>query len=137
MHLRRKDDYKSLELLSEEELNKKVYFMEYTLPHAKERENISTALKETFSNRQKWIENSNPTISDIHNQYPRLFDYNGEMIKQEFKMIMNEKDINDTFVGDFPAIYAPKILAYCEKEKSFIFEEAQKSIEDESGLELI
>lgn len=46
----------------------------------KERTKISALLEETFTHRRHWITSDNPSIDEIHKKYPRLFDYNGEMV---------------------------------------------------------
>lgn len=44
-----------------------------------------TLLEETRHYRRQWIEQSSPTISEIFSEYPRLLDYDGEMVRS-FKL---------------------------------------------------
>ncbi|XP_071649997.1 uncharacterized protein [Temnothorax longispinosus] len=50
------------------------------------------------------------TISNIFEKYPRLLDYRGEMIEQDFIGIYS--GCEDNFLDKFPSFYTKKILAY-------------------------
>lgn len=41
---------------------------------------ICKALQHTIANRQKEIKDLNMTIAEVFKRYPRLIDYNGEMV---------------------------------------------------------
>ncbi|XP_051175676.1 uncharacterized protein LOC127290898 [Leptopilina boulardi] len=47
--------------------------------HNDKKKEIQETLQLTLSNRRKWINDDNPTIQDIGDKYPRLFDINGCM----------------------------------------------------------
>lgn len=42
---------------------------------------IKNMLKDTFINRRQWILEKSPTIEKVFSCYPRLQDYNGEMVR--------------------------------------------------------
>lgn len=44
------------------------------------KQTIINALEETRANRQNEIISNKPTITEILEKYPRLADYNGEMV---------------------------------------------------------
>lgn len=100
---------------------------------------------ETRPNRISEIKTSNQlmTIGAILTKYPRFKDFEGELVsfviymlslflysKMEILLIyllmeyvqisrefLAEYPQNDVFIGKFPTIYAPKILAYCKQFK--------------------
>lgn len=53
---------------------------------------IIQVLMQTLQNRRTWILTENPTISQIFNTYPRLLDYNGEMVN--YFLSIEKKNIN-------------------------------------------
>ena len=61
--------------------------MKFTNPSPSNRTAIENCLKETLPNRREWISNQGPTISEIFNEYPRLLDYNGDMVMIFFLLI--------------------------------------------------
>ncbi|XP_043481276.1 uncharacterized protein LOC122510577 isoform X2 [Leptopilina heterotoma] len=67
---------------------------------------------ETLPNRRTWITKENLTICQIFAMYPRLIDYKGEMIENDFKMIF--QGVEDNFIKKFPSYYCPRILAYAK-----------------------
>jgi len=83
------------------------------LPSDCNKEAIKNCLKETFLNRRQWIVNCGPVISNIFETYPRLLDYYGEMIEQDFSAIY--PDCEDYFLAKFPSFYTNKILGYIAK----------------------
>lgn len=69
---------------------------------------LEKLLKLTFFNRRKWINENIPTIEEIENKYPRLFDFHGYMVKYVLKILTNNsiemiKILLRTF---FPKLYA-------------------------------
>lgn len=58
--------------------------MQLTMPRDDKKKEIQETLQLTLSNRRKWINDANPTIQDIGDKYPRLFDFNGCMVKFVF-----------------------------------------------------
>ncbi|XP_033218073.1 LARGE xylosyl- and glucuronyltransferase 2-like [Belonocnema kinseyi] len=92
------EKYSDMEILSEENLNCKVYLMEYKMLNNVEKENIIMLLKQTFKNRREWFLKKSPAITEIHDKYPRLFDYNGEMISRNIKFCIRRDAWHVTMV---------------------------------------
>ncbi|XP_077277299.1 uncharacterized protein LOC143905637 isoform X2 [Temnothorax americanus] len=102
-------------LLNEAILEEKISWLTHKLPSESNKECIKNCLNETFSNRRQWIVHSGPTISNIFEKYPRLLNYRGEMIEQDFIGIYSGCENN--FLGKFPSFYTKKILAYATQYK--------------------
>ncbi|XP_036138784.1 uncharacterized protein LOC118644388 isoform X3 [Monomorium pharaonis] len=100
-------------VLDKHVLEEKILWMKHKLPSDSNKELIKKCLKETFSNRRQWIISSGPVISNIFEKYPRLLDYNGEMIEQDFNIIY--PNCEDNFLAKFPSYYTTKILGYIIK----------------------
>ncbi|KAH0563836.1 hypothetical protein KQX54_007148 [Cotesia glomerata] len=86
-------------------------------------------LRHTREFRRQWIEQSGPTISEVFTNYPRLLDFNGEMIEREFDSLY--PDSGDNFLEKFPTFYAPRILRYVQECKPAVYAEST-IIEDEN-----
>lgn len=55
--------------------------MKFTLPtDERSKQLISGLLEETFMNRRMWINEKGPTIAEIVEEYPRLLDFDGDMV---------------------------------------------------------
>lgn len=54
--------------------------MKFKTPSDRNRKDIENYLRETRPNRREWIMKSFPTVSQIFTEYPRLQDYNGDMV---------------------------------------------------------
>ena len=52
----------------------------YKLANKENQQGMSTYLKDTFSNRRSWIKNTAPPVETIIKEYPRLVDYDGQMV---------------------------------------------------------
>lgn len=103
----------------------------------------------TRTYRRNWILSENPSISQVFDQYPRLLDFNGEMVMiyslQKFLpfiticvflLLQISSDFenlfpkaNDKFLSDFPGFYAPRILGYVKKYRPALLKTSQ-SIKD-------
>ncbi|KAH0534758.1 hypothetical protein KQX54_008080 [Cotesia glomerata] len=90
---------------------------------------IIKLLEDTREFRRQWIEQSGPTISEVFTNYPRLLDFNGEMIEREFDSLY--PDSGDNFLEKFPTFYAPRILRYVQECKPAVYAEST-IIEDEN-----
>ncbi|XP_051164505.1 uncharacterized protein LOC127283579 [Leptopilina boulardi] len=110
-------------LLSSEELEEKISWMQLTMPRPDKKRGLCDCLMETFDDRRNWIVNENPTIHDIMSKYPRLFDFHGEMIELEFTKLFNE-ELNNNFLACFPANYTAIIIGYCKVKRPDIFRKA-------------
>ncbi|XP_031784834.1 uncharacterized protein LOC103316353 [Nasonia vitripennis] len=100
----------NIAMLSPEELAEKISYMEHKYPSPEHKESITATLKETFFNRRNWILGESPTIAEVLQKYPRLQDYNGDMIIAEFELIFPEKC--DDFLSKFGPYYVPRIFEY-------------------------
>lgn len=59
--------------------------MKHTFPRGElEKNKIIDWLAETFPNRRAWINEKGPSISEIVELYPRLLDFDGSMVYQNF-----------------------------------------------------
>ncbi|CAH2085699.1 unnamed protein product [Euphydryas editha] len=108
--------------LTEAEITQKVSVMKNCNPTDQNKEKIITLLEETRSFRRQWIEQSSPTISEIFTQYPRLLDYDGEMIEREFDSLHPKSA--DNFMKKFPTFYAPRIYHYVKQCKPTLYTES-------------
>lgn len=54
--------------------------MKFKYPSAVHKKSIQACLLETLSNRRQWILEQGPSIGQIHEVYPRLWDYKGDMV---------------------------------------------------------
>ncbi|XP_033208048.1 uncharacterized protein LOC117167319 [Belonocnema kinseyi] len=109
----------NINLLSQEELDSKIAWMKCTNPSDSNKQNIATHLQETLQNRRDWIIKKSPNISQILHEYPRLLDYNGEMINNEFRYFFKEKSVN--FLARFPSYYCPRILEYAKLNRLDVY----------------
>lgn len=122
--------------------------MKCTNPSDSNKQDIATQLQETLQNRRDWIIKKSPTISQILYEYPRLLDYNGEMVRiifvsffyicklclsfklfnfhynflqinNEFRYFFKEKSVN--FLARFPSYYCPRILEYAKLNRLDVY----------------
>lgn len=56
--------------------------MKLKMPNDLNKHQIISWMNDTRSYRRKWINDNNPTISEILDMYPKLEDYDGEMVRQ-------------------------------------------------------
>lgn len=66
-----------------------ISWMQLTMPREDRKKEIEESLYLTFPNRHKWILEGYPTIDDIGAKYPRLFDFNGYMVKPLIIILVN------------------------------------------------
>ena len=57
--------------------------MQLTIPRREKKQSLMKSLQETFQDRRDWITSEEPTIFDIAEKFPRLFDFYGEMVFHE------------------------------------------------------
>ncbi|KAJ8668473.1 hypothetical protein QAD02_010136 [Eretmocerus hayati] len=107
------------DLLSAEELKSKVDRMKFMSPETEKQDAITLLLRETHNDRRKWVLDFGPSVREIHDEYPRLWDYDGEMMQKEFRYIFQDKDEKFT---KFPDLYCKKILAYVKNSRKFIYD---------------
>ncbi|XP_043473716.1 uncharacterized protein LOC122505901 [Leptopilina heterotoma] len=107
-------------LLLPEELEEKITWMQLTMPRVDKKRGITDCLMETYNDRRNWIKTEIPTIHDIMSKYPRLFDFNGEMIELEFIKLFTE-ELNNNFLARFPTYYTEIIIGYCKTKRPDIF----------------
>ncbi|KAM0724666.1 hypothetical protein ACS0PU_009050 [Formica fusca] len=95
--------------------------MKYTKPTDSVKAQIERLLYETRPNRYTEIKSSESiTVSDVLKKYPRLKNYEGEMIDNEFKDIFEEHDV---LLARFPTHFAPRIIAHCKMVAPHLLEE--------------
>ncbi|XP_051158539.1 uncharacterized protein LOC127279925 [Leptopilina boulardi] len=72
------------------------------------------------------MEKASPRMEEIAEKYPRLFDYSGEMINEEYKLIFDSKvsENGKIFLSRFPTWATPRILHYCKERRPDIFKKA-------------
>ncbi|XP_029174744.1 uncharacterized protein LOC114943325 [Nylanderia fulva] len=72
-----------------------------------------------MKNRKKWILENLPTIDEIFDQFPRLADYSGQMIDEEFDRLYS--GACDNFLTKFSTYYVPRILTYCNTVRQDLY----------------
>lgn len=77
-----KKNLKNYSVLSQEKLLPCLSLLKHKFPSAANKPIIEKMMKETFFNRRKWIEDESPVISVIMGEYPKLFDFEGDMVKK-------------------------------------------------------
>ncbi|XP_057323486.1 uncharacterized protein LOC130670103 isoform X5 [Microplitis mediator] len=105
--------------LPEELIREMISSMKLKMPTEINKKQIISYLKDTRNFRRDWIRSTNPSITEIFEMYPRLIDYNGEMINLEFEALFPKQA--DNFLSKFPTIYTPKILAYTKKYRPVLY----------------
>lgn len=119
--------------------------VKFKLPSAKNKQSIEKSMDATRMYRRNWILAKNPSISQVFNEYPRLLDFNGEMVMiyflQKFLpciticvfiLLQISSDFenlfpkaNDKFLTDVPGFYAPRILGYVKKYRPAMLKTSQ------------
>ncbi|XP_063220884.1 uncharacterized protein LOC134530173 [Bacillus rossius redtenbacheri] len=107
--------YSGEELLGSKDLEEKKMWMKHTVPKDIHKREIVNCLKSTFPNRRQWILSKHPSVTEIFNEYPRLADYEGEMIELEFSTLHQENA--SKFLARFGAFYAPRIQGMVKAER--------------------
>lgn len=59
-------------------------------------------------------------ISEFWTQFYEQILYTVIQMKQEFGIMMEKQKIRNTFIEDFPAVYAEKIFEFCKKNNEHI-----------------
>lgn len=54
--------------------------MKFKNPSKQYQRDITNCLEKTLPNRRKWILDKKPSVAEIYNTYPRLWDYHGQMV---------------------------------------------------------
>ncbi|XP_067205961.1 uncharacterized protein [Linepithema humile] len=85
-------------------------------------------MKNTFPNRRHWISTANPSITEIFKKYPRLMDYNGEMINVEFQQMFT--GLEDNFLTRFPAYYSQRIISYAKMHRRDVYDQVTFKIDE-------
>ncbi|XP_067204588.1 uncharacterized protein [Linepithema humile] len=85
-------------------------------------------MKDTFPNRRHWISTANPSITEIFKKYPRLMDYNGEMINVEFQQMFT--GLEDNFLTRFPAYYSQRIISYAKMHRRDVYDQVTFKIDE-------
>ncbi|GAB1865691.1 hypothetical protein CAJAP_06770 [Camponotus japonicus] len=95
--------------------------MKYTKPTDSVKAQIERLLYETRPNRHTEIKSSESiTVSDVLKKYPRLKNYEGQMIDNEFRDIFEKHDV---LLARFPTHFAPRIIAHCKNVAPHLLEE--------------
>ncbi|XP_025996534.1 uncharacterized protein LOC113005316 [Solenopsis invicta] len=106
--------------LTESVLIEKISEMKHTKPTDSVKAQIERLLYETRPNRHTEIKSSESiTVSDVLKKYPRLKNYDGEMIDNEFRDVFEGHDI---LLARFSTYFAPRIIAYCKNVASYLLE---------------
>ncbi|XP_018395301.1 PREDICTED: uncharacterized protein LOC108773851 [Cyphomyrmex costatus] len=72
-----------------------------------------------MNNRRKWMMENAVSIDEILDEFPRLGDFSGEMIDEEFERL--HKGASDRFLARFVSFYVPRILIYCSTARPELF----------------
>lgn len=56
------------------------------MPVSHKKGEIMQTLAETYPNRRSWIKKQKPSANEIFQKYPRLLDFNGEMVKSNHRI---------------------------------------------------
>lgn len=75
---KKSDDSKTLML--DDEMLPQLSLMNNKYPNVTNKALIEKIMEDTFLNRRSWIQTESPSINDIISKYPRLIDYNGDMV---------------------------------------------------------
>ena len=78
--------------------------MKYKHPIESNKQVIKTCLEETFLNRRNWIMENEPAISEIFDMYPRLIDFNGEMVINNMYIYINKHFLTHGMEHNFQSI---------------------------------
>ncbi|XP_077266382.1 uncharacterized protein LOC143899736 isoform X3 [Temnothorax americanus] len=106
--------------LTESVLIEKISEMKHTKPTDSVKAQIERLLYETRPNRYTEIKSSESiTVSDVLKKYPRLKNYEGEMIDNEFRDIFEGHDV---LLARFPTHFAPRIIAHCKNVAPHLLE---------------
>ncbi|KMQ84632.1 hypothetical protein RF55_17427 [Lasius niger] len=117
----RKEPFINRLLLTESVLIEKISEMKYTKPTDSVKAQVERLLYETRPNRHTEIKSSESiTVSDVLKKYPRLKNYEGEMIDNEFRDIFEGHDV---LLARFPTHFAPRIIAHCKNVAPHLLEE--------------
>ncbi|CAL1688663.1 unnamed protein product [Lasius platythorax] len=117
----RKEPFINRPLLTESVLIEKISEMKYTKPTDSVKAQVKRLLYETRPNRHTEIKSSESiTVSDVLKKYPRLKNYEGEMIDNEFRDIFEGHDV---LLARFPTHFAPRIIAHCKNVAPHLLEE--------------
>ncbi|XP_039310145.1 uncharacterized protein LOC105202987 [Solenopsis invicta] len=111
---------------------KKISWLQCKHPSQENKQGIFSYMKDTFPNRRHWIKTANPNITEIFQKYPRLIDYNGEMINVEFQQMFD--GLEDNFLTRFPAYYTPRIISYAKLHRRHVYENVPISNEHMRAL---
>ncbi|XP_018362717.1 PREDICTED: uncharacterized protein LOC108760928 [Trachymyrmex cornetzi] len=125
---RQRTQFVKQEYLDEEVFQEKCCELIFKISSDSNKPSIIQLLDETRPNRQRSIKNSEQMIiDDIFRLYPKLKDYNGEMIHREFiSMFPN----NDTFLRNFSSYYVPRILKFCHMKKEYLLQKVDDFDDD-------
>ncbi|XP_071639985.1 uncharacterized protein [Temnothorax longispinosus] len=117
------------ELLLEDLYKEKISWMKFKMPSDANKFSISQCMSMTMNNRRKWIMENAVSIDEIFDEFPRLGDYSGEMINEEFERLY--KGASDNFLARFASFYVPRILVYCSTARPDLFKKSS-FIEDDT-----
>ncbi|XP_039303530.1 uncharacterized protein LOC120357407 [Solenopsis invicta] len=107
------------DLFSEDLYQEKISWMKFKVPSKTNKSAISECMNITMKNRRKWILENLPTTDEIFDQFPRLVDYFGQMIDEEFDRLYS--GASDKFLTKFSTYYVPRILTYCNTVRQDLY----------------
>ncbi|KAJ8669528.1 hypothetical protein QAD02_000787 [Eretmocerus hayati] len=116
-------------ILTPQELEKKKSWMKLTLANKQNKDDIKDCLGDTFDERRTWVLTKGPSVSEIYAEYPQIFEYEGEMMDDEFERIHPKSA--KRYKEQFPTYFVPRILAYAKALYKNIYED----VNDKYNLE--
>ncbi|XP_057335475.1 uncharacterized protein LOC130674224 [Microplitis mediator] len=105
-----------------EEIDKKISLLKFIKPSDENKGKIITYMQETREFRWHWIQSASPTISEVFTTYPRLLDYDGEIIERDFDN--KYPNVADNFLEKFATYYVPRINFFVKNCKPVLYTEA-------------
>ncbi|XP_065204551.1 uncharacterized protein LOC135834552 [Planococcus citri] len=119
--------------ISENEILQKIELMNNTLPNVANKASIEKNMFDTFHARREWIHRPNedvskqPTVLEIVDKFPRIIDYNGELMEKEYqRMTENGIENSNGLLTVFPVTYTKRILEYCKANSLPLYEDLIK-----------
>ncbi|KAJ8682597.1 hypothetical protein QAD02_018389 [Eretmocerus hayati] len=102
--------------------------MSWDKPDSHHKTGIKKGMDLTYNSRRSWINRTKPPASDSIAAYPRIADYEGEMVDGEFEKLFPNSAIN--IITEYVTTLVPQILAYSRQAEPKMFVEVQELYRD-------